>query len=212
VFGNKTRGLQLQLGISWDHWVIWDTLGVIWNHLGMIWDHLGIIWDHLGDICCLLVVTLVDSDSQSKFLSEWASKEVSQIARSRNRVGAKNHTDNIYNWMWCTKFRIGFSTKQRRTLSLKIKWLTLIRLNFRISNEQNSTYSRDTTISKVLLYMKMIKRTQEYYEMNVCQTNKDIVKEWWYISKQVKSWDIKIYHTTLRVDYQEHAELLWGRH
>ena len=78
---NKTRGLQLRLGISWDHWVIWDTLGVIWDHLGIIWDHLGIIWDHLGDTWCHLVVILVDSDRQSKFLSEWVSRSVSQSGR-----------------------------------------------------------------------------------------------------------------------------------
>ena len=74
---NKTRGLQLRLGISWDQFrviwdhhlgVIWDTLGVIWDQLGMIWDHLGIIWDHLGDTWCHLVVILVVSDRQSKFL------------------------------------------------------------------------------------------------------------------------------------------------
>ena len=33
-------------------------------------DHLGIIWDHLGDTWCHLVVILVDSDRQSKFLSQ----------------------------------------------------------------------------------------------------------------------------------------------
>ena len=42
---NKTRGLQLRLGISWDHFrVIWD------HHLGVIWDTLGVIYDHLGVI------------------------------------------------------------------------------------------------------------------------------------------------------------------
>ena len=75
-------GLQLRLGISWDHFrVIWDTLGVIWDHLGMIWDHLGMIWDHLGDTWCHLVVILVDSDRQSKFLSESVSQSVSQAGR-----------------------------------------------------------------------------------------------------------------------------------
>ena len=31
---------------------------------------MGIIWDHLGDTWCHLVVILVDSDRQSKFLSK----------------------------------------------------------------------------------------------------------------------------------------------
>ena len=42
----------------------------IWDHLGIIWDNQGISWEHLGDTWCHLVVILVDSDNQIKFLSE----------------------------------------------------------------------------------------------------------------------------------------------
>ena len=54
-------------------------LGVIWDHKGVIWDCLGQFGNHLGDTWRHLVVILVESDSQSKFLSE----SVSDIARSR---------------------------------------------------------------------------------------------------------------------------------
>ena len=55
-----------------------DHLVILCDHLVVIWDHLGIIWDHLRDTWCHLVVILVHSDSQSKFLRDAASEWVSQ--------------------------------------------------------------------------------------------------------------------------------------
>merc|ERR1711888_51728 len=58
-------------------------LGPFGNHWRPFGNHLGLFGNHLGDTWCHLVVILVDSDRQSKFLSESASQSVSQIATSR---------------------------------------------------------------------------------------------------------------------------------
>ena len=82
-FGKSSSVIGDYLGVILDNLgIIWDHLGITRDHLGVIWDHLGIICDHLGDTWCHLEVILVDSDSQSKFLSESVSQSVSHIARS----------------------------------------------------------------------------------------------------------------------------------
>ena len=76
-FGSHFEPIESHLG------PLESCLGVIWDQKRVIWDCLGQFGNHLGDTWCHLEVILVDSDSQSKFLSESVSQLVSEIARSR---------------------------------------------------------------------------------------------------------------------------------
>ena len=112
------------IGTIWELFgIIWYPLGIVWDHLEILLDHLGINRNHLGDTWCHLVVIPVDSDSQSKFLSNSGSQSVSQwvseIAKSRarplwNRVGYKN--TNLLSPPWVTKMLIHYLWGSKRAI------------------------------------------------------------------------------------------------